>query len=171
VSTPPIIAPYLAATVMLGAAGAAKFLRPDDTTRALRLASIPAGRATVRTGALLELAVAVAALAAPGPVTGGLVAASYGAFTVFVLAALIRGWPLSSCGCFGRPDARPTYAHAALDLAAVGVAVWWSLAPPAGIARVFSHGPWHGGPLVLVSLVIAGLSYLVWTNPVPGAAQ
>jgi hypothetical protein len=171
VSTPPIAAPYLAATVMLGAAGAVKLLRPDDTARALRLASIPAHRTTVRTGALLEVAVAVAALAAPGPVTGGLVAASYGAFTVFVLAALFRGWPLSSCGCFGRPDARPTYTHAALDLAAVGAAVWWAVAPPAGAASVFSHGPWHGGPLVLVSLVIAGLSYLVWTNPVPGAAQ
>jgi hypothetical protein len=171
VSIPPITAPFLAATVMLGVAGVAKALRPADTARALQIAGIPAGRIAVRAGALLEVAVCVAALAAPGPVTGGLVAASYAVFTLFVLAALRRGWPLSSCGCFGRPDARPTYAHAVLDLGAAATAVWWAVAAPDRTGRFLSHQPWHGAPLLLVSLVIAGLAYVVWTNPVPGAAR
>jgi hypothetical protein len=104
-------------------------------------------------------------------VTGGLVAASYAVFALFVLTALRRGWPLSSCGCFGRPDARPTYAHAVLNVGAAATAVWWALEAPDRAARFLSHQPWQGAPLLLVSLVIAGLAYLVWTNPVPGAAR
>jgi hypothetical protein len=156
---------------MLGAAGVAKAFRPADTARALRIAGIPAGRTAVRTGALLEIGVCLAALAAPGPVTGGLVAVSYAIFAVFVLTALRRGWPLSSCGCFGRPDARPTYAHAVLNVGAAATAVWWAVEAPGRAARFLSHQPWQGAPLLLVSLVIAGLAYLVWTNPVPGAAR
>ncbi len=170
-SIPPITAPFLAATVMLGAAGVAKLLRPADTARALQVAGIPAGRTAVRAGALLEVAICVAALAAPGPVTGGLVAAAYAVFTLFVLTALRRGWPLSSCGCFGRPDSRPTYAHAVLNLGAAATALWWAVAGPDRAARFLSHQPWHGAPLLLVSLVIAGLAHVVWTNPVAGAAR
>jgi hypothetical protein len=32
------------------------------------------------------------------------------------------------------------------------------------------HEPWGGGPLLLVTAVIAGLAYLVWTNPLTSGA-
>ncbi len=165
-AAPAVTAPFLAAAALLAAAGVAKLWRPDDTARALLVAGLPAHRRLVRAGALAETAVGVAAIALPGPLTGSLVAASYAAFTLFVGVALARGWPLSSCGCFGRPDARPGYPHLLLDAGAAVAAAWWAAAAPGRIGPLFVHGPWHGAPLALVAVVIAGLAYLVWTNPV-----
>ena len=164
-TAPEVTAPFLAATVVLAAAGAAKLRRPDYTARALRAAGWRVGRRAVRAGAAAEIALAGAALAFPGAVTGALVAAAYGAFAVFVAVALRRGWALSSCGCFGRPDSRPGYLHAVLNLAAAASAAWWAAEPPSRLGDVFSSSPWSGAPLALVSAVIAGLAYLVWTNP------
>lgn len=158
-------APFLAAAVVLAAAGAAKLRRPDYTARALQAAGWRVGRRTVRAGAVAEMGAAVAALAFPGTATGAVVAAAYAAFAGFVTLALRRGWALSSCGCFGRPDSRPTYLHAALNLAAAAAAAWWAADPPSRLGVVFSSSPWSGAPLALVSAVIAGLAYLVWTNP------
>ena len=161
--------PFLAATALLAAAGAAKLARPDDTARALQAAGLPHHRLMVRAGAGLEMAVAVSALAAPGPVTGALVALSYAAFSAFVALALVRNWPLASCGCFGRPDSKPTWAHVAVDLGATAAAASWAAAgvPPWG--SLLSSSPWHGAPLLLTAVVTAGLAYLVWTNPLAKA--
>jgi hypothetical protein len=167
---PAVTAPFVAAAALLAGAGAAKLRRPDDTARALLIAGLPSHRRLVRAGAAAEVAVAVAAVAAPGPLTGALVAAAYAAFTAFVGLALLRGWPLASCGCFGRPDSRPGYPHLLLDAAATAVAVWWAGAAPGHIGPVFSRSPWDGGPLILVTGLIAGLAYLVWTNPIGGEA-
>lgn len=166
-TTPAETAPFLAACAVLAAAGAAKLWRPDDTARALAVAGLPHHRRLVRLGAVAELGVAVSALVAPGPLTGSLVAAAYAAFTLFVGAALALGWPLSSCGCFGRPDALPGYRHLLLDAGASAVAVGWSLAAPTRFGPLLAASPWKGGPLLLVTTVIAGLAYLVWTDPTP----
>jgi hypothetical protein len=175
-SLPPVTAPYLAAITLLGAAGVAKAIRPAETANALTGAGLSVGRAWVRVGAVLEVSLAVAAWLLPGPVTGGLVAVAYAVFAAFILVALQRGWVLTSCGCFGRPDSPPTVAHAVLNIGAAACAVWWAVAWPAGfgfshLVRLFSHQPWHGGPLVLVSAVVTGLAYLVWTNPLPAARR
>lgn len=164
-AAPAVAAPFLAATVVLAGAGLAKIRRPEYTARALQAAGWRVGRLAVRAGAVVETAVAVGALAWPDPLTGALVAAAYGAFAVFVAVALRRGWALSSCGCFGRPDSRPTYLHAAMNAGAAVGAAWWAAAPPARMTTLLSSSPWSGAPLVLVSAVIAGLAYLVWTNP------
>lgn len=164
-------APFLASAVLLAGAGAAKLWRPDDTARALRVAGLPAHRQLVRAGAVGELAVAVASVAAPGPVTGALVAAAYLGFTAFVGLALLRGWPLSSCGCFGRPDARPGYPHLVLDALAAAAAVWWAAAAPQHLGSALSATPWHGWALAFVAAVVAGLAYLVWTNPLERVAR
>lgn len=162
-------APFLASVAVLAAAGGAKLRRPDYTARALRIAGIRAGRRLVRLGAAGEIALAVAAVAAPGVVTGSLVAACYAGFAVFVGAALHRGWPLSSCGCFGRPDSRPRFPHLLLDLGAAAAAVWWAVEAPGATGRIFVHQPWHGAPLGLVSAVIAALALLVWNDPLSEA--
>lgn len=170
-TVPPLSAPFLASCALLAAAGVAKMARPDDTARALAVAGLPHHRRLVRIGAVAEVAVAAAAAVVPGPVTGGLVAAAYAAFTLFVVAALALGWPLSSCGCFGRPDARPGYRHLLLDAGATATALWWAVSAPSRLAPLFAHTPWKGGPLVLVTIVIAGLAYLVWTDPAPAARR
>jgi hypothetical protein len=158
-------APFLAATVVLGVAGVAKLRRPDDTARALHAASIPLGRMAVRAGAVAELVVAIAALAIPGPITGALVAASYAGFAVFVVMALRRGWPLASCGCFGRPDTAPHLAHAALNIGAAVAAAGWAVVAPDHLGSLFRHETAGGIPLMLITATLAGLAYLVWTNP------
>ena len=170
-SAPVITAPYLAAVAMLGLAGAAKLVRPETTVRALQQASLPATRGSVRIGAAAEGCVAVAALARPGTLTGALVAASYAAFTIFVAIALRMDWPLSSCGCFGKPDAIPTKAHAVLNAGAVVCSVWWAVSGPSSLANVFSSQPWDGAPLGLLAAVLALLAYVVWTNTIPASAR
>lgn len=173
---PAVTAPFLAATAILAGAGMAKLWRPDYTARALqatgaRVAGRRPGRSLVRAMAACEVAIAVAAIALPGPPTGALVAAAYGAFGLFVLLALQRGWSLSTCGCFGRPDSRPTYLHAVLDLGGAGVAAWWAFAAPGDLGRLLDTQPWHGAPLLLLAAVIAGLAYQIWSNPVSRAIQ
>jgi hypothetical protein len=170
-SPPPITAPYLAAVTLLGAAGAVKAVRPWDTANALRAAGWPSQPSLVRIGASTETAVAVAAIAAPGRVTGALVAICYLAFSGFIGLALRRVWPIASCGCFGRPDTPPTVTHLVLNLAAALTAVWWAVAGPSRLARVFDHQPWGGFPLLLVSAVAAYLAYLVFTNTLSQARR
>jgi Methylamine utilisation protein MauE len=170
-SAPAVTAPFLAATVVLGVAGLAKLRRPDDTARALIAASIPLGRTGVRAGALAEIAVAVAAIAVPSAITGALVAASYAGFAVFVAMALHQGWPLASCGCFGRPDTAPHRAHAVLNVGAAAAAVWWAAVAPDHIGSLFHHETANGVPLMLITATLAGLAYLVWTNPLAVAER
>ena len=114
--------PFLAAVVLLGAAGALKVVRPDTTAKALRELGLRASPTAVRAGALLELVIAAGALVGGGRPFAALVAASYAGFAAFVLAALRRGTPLSTCGCFGTADTPPTAVHLVLNLAAAGVA-------------------------------------------------
>lgn len=170
-SVPIVAAPFLAAAAMLGIAGIAKTVRPDYTARAWQVAGIRAGRRAVRAGAVAEVAVAAAALAIPNQVTGSLVGICYLTFAMFVGVALRKGWPLSTCGCFGRRDSLPTRSHLALDVGAVVCAAVWAQSPPRDLLRALSDQPWKGWPLLLVSAVVALLAYVVWTNPLPQARR
>jgi hypothetical protein len=170
-STPAITVPYLAAVLLLLAAGAVKAVRPADTANALRAAGLPSHRLVIRLGAAAEVAVAVAALAGPGPVTAGLVSLSYLGFAGFIAMALRRGWLIASCGCLGRPDTPPTPAHLVLDLAAAGCAAWWAAVAPSSLGAAFDHQPWGGLPLALATALVAYLGYLVFTNPLSAARR
>ncbi|MGH9094539.1 MAG: MauE/DoxX family redox-associated membrane protein, partial [Acidimicrobiales bacterium] len=136
-----------------------------DTANALGAAGLRVGVTPVRVGAAAEVALAVAALVAPGPVPGILVAVSYVGFAAFITGALVRGWPLASCGCFGRADTQPTVAHLALNVAAAVAAGWWAVASHATVANVFVHQPWAGVPLGLATAVCCLLAYVVFTDP------
>jgi hypothetical protein len=165
-------APFLAGVAVLGAAGVAKLRVPDYTARALLVAGLPADRRLVRAGAALEVAVAAAALARPGRATGALVASAYLGFAGFVAQALRRGWPLSSCGCLGRPDVRPGAAHLALDLAAATAAAWWTAGVPrrGGRSELLGSSPGEAAGVVLAASALAAGAYAVWTRPA-GAAR
>lgn len=114
--------PFLVAIVLLGVGGALKVVRPAFTARAMREMGLPVSATAVRAGALVELAIAAGALVGGGRPLAALVAASYAGFALFVLVALRRGVPLSSCGCFGADDTPPTAAHLVLNVAAAAVA-------------------------------------------------
>lgn len=173
---PPPTAPFVAATLLLAAAGVAKVIRPSDTATALRTAGFPVGPSWVRAGAAAEVVAAVVAFAAPAWLGGTVIAVAYVSFAAFVVLALRNGWALASCGCFGRPDTPPTRAHAVLNGGAAAFAIWWAAAGPASSGpaawgRLFFHSPWHGGPLGLVTVVVVLLAYLLWTDPMPAARR
>ena len=164
--------PYMASAGLLGLAGMAKLAKPADTAGALRVAfgatPLVSSVSTVRAIAAGEVAVAAAAFAAPGPAPAAGVAAWYVAFLLFVAVALRRGWPIASCGCFGRPDTPPTPTHLVLDAAAAVAAAGWALSGPDRVSAVFAHQPWAGFPLALATAVTCGLAWLVFTHPLPG---
>ena len=163
-----LIGPYLAACVLLAAAGAAKALRPMDTARAIgAVVPVPlaALRAVVRAGAVAEAVIGVAAFVHPSPVTAGLVALSYLGFTAFVAVVRVRGGPLATCGCFSTPDTPATWLHLVVDLvlaaSATAVAATVTLGWLPGLA---ARQPWHGVPLLLLSLLCAWLAFLALTR-------
>lgn len=136
--------PFLVAAALLAAGGASKVLRPANTARALREMGLPASAPLVRGGAALELAVAAGALAGGGRMFAGLLAASYLAFTAFVVVALRRGTPLSTCGCFGATDTPPTAVHVGINLAAAAVAGAVALGGrgAGGLLEIADEGSW-----------------------------
>lgn len=120
---PALTGPALAVAVLLALAGAQKVLDPTMTVGALRGLRLPASPALVRLGAGAELALGVLAIGVGGVVIWSLVAASYLAFAVFVVAALRHGTMLGSCGCFGREDTPPHWSHVAVNVVLAGVAL------------------------------------------------
>ena len=163
-----LIGPYLCGCLLLVGAGVAKLARPDDTARALaglapgrRTLALSTGRHLVRMGAGAEALLGLAALAAPRPITAGLVAASYLAFAAVVAVARRRGSPLASCGCFGRPDTPATAVHVGLNVLLGAAAVAVAVHPPASgrLSGVLSgHVAWD---VALLALVGVG-TYLSW---------
>ncbi|NAZ78376.1 hypothetical protein GTQ99_23635, partial [Kineococcus sp. T13] len=152
----PLLVPYLAAGALLAVAGWGKLRRPAATVQALRTQGLPVPAALVRLLGAAELALALAAVAGP-PQAAWAVAAAYTAFSGFVLLALLRGRPLSSCGCFGEPDLPPTAAHLGVTAAAALVAVLTALAPA---GPHWSAAAGAGGALLVAvfAAVLAGLA-------------
>lgn len=171
-----LIGPYLAGCLLLAVAGTAKAFRPMDTARAVT-AVVPlplvAVHALVRVGALAEAVVGTAGFVHPSPVTAGLVALSYLGFTAFVAVVLARGGPLASCGCFGKPDTPATRVHVVVDLILAGSAMAMAAYGTAGwLPALLGRQPWHGAPLVLLSLLCAWLAFLALSRlPELGAAR
>lgn len=159
-ATPLWAGPYLAAALLLVAAGVAKVHRPADTAIALRRAGLRVPDWLVRAGAGAEVAAGCWAFTS-GRLAAGAVAVSYLGFAGFVALALRRGSPVSSCGCFGRADSPPTVSHAVLNLAAAAVAGWAALHAHPGVVTVLRRQPLAGAPLVVLTGAAAYLAYLV----------
>jgi hypothetical protein len=160
-----LIGVYLMGCGLLAVAGIVKAVRPDDTARALAVAtSIPLRtmRALVRLGSGVEAAVGITALVVPRPWSAAMVAVSYAAFAAFVAYAKSTGGAIASCGCFGTPDTPATWLHVVINtaLALSAALVAWSAPTSGSIIGVLSGEPDRGIPLVLVSALGAWLVYL-----------
>jgi hypothetical protein len=166
-----LIGIFIIACGLLVLAGVAKVVRPDDTARAFvlmlpeqlpRVPSFKAGRLAVRTGALVEAAVGASALLFPRPVTAALVAVSYTLFVCTVVYARRRGGPLSTCGCFGRPDTPATGLHVVLNAVFAAASVTVALRPShfTTLASLLANQPWSGVPLLLACGAGVWLAYL-----------
>ena len=148
----------LAAAGLLALAGAFKLVRPAGTVQALRTQGLPSAPLLVRALGLVELAVAgAAALQVPGGVLA--LAALYAGFTGFVAVALVRGRPLSSCGCFAEPDLPPTWAHVGVT---GGLAVAAALAVgDSGLPALASASVGTGLATLAAAALVGWLAYLV----------
>lgn len=153
--------PYLAAAVLLAAAGGAKLRDPLPLVRALRSARLPASPGLVRALAGVELVLGTTAVLLGSRTTALLVCLSYVAFTAFVLLVQRRGGVLASCGCFGRSDTPPTAAHVAVTAALAAVAAAVCARPLGPLPVLLDASPAAGAPLVLATAAVAASAYLV----------
>lgn len=153
--------PFLAATVLLVAAGGAKLADPLPLVRALHSARLPGPVLAVRAVAAAEVLLGLVALLTGSRVAAAGVALSYAAFTGFVLLARARGGVLASCGCFGTDDTPATTTHVVTTaaLAAVGAAV--AVRPLGPLSDLLAASPAGGLPLLVVTAAVAATTYLL----------
>jgi hypothetical protein len=151
--------PALVAAALLAFAGAQKLLDPTMTSGALRALGLPGAKFLVRVGAAAELALGVAAVAVGGEWLWWLVAASYAAFAVFVVAALRAGTMIGSCGCFGREETPPHPTHVGLNLVLAGLAAATALRAPGAVVDSLAD---HPGTAVAVLAVSGVAVVLLW---------
>ncbi|MDQ4007243.1 MAG: hypothetical protein M3211_03990 [Actinomycetota bacterium] len=165
-----LLGPYVAAALLLAAAGVSKVARPASTVTAVRAAGVPVNEAAVRVFAAVEVLVAASALLLGGPVAPLLVALSYAAFALFVGLALVRG-ESGSCGCFAGDDAPPTLVHVVVNvgLAVSALAVAVNAGPSSLPAVLADAGPAAALTLVGLAGLVAVLGYLVLTR-LPGSS-
>ncbi len=143
--------PVTAFALLLVVGGALKVRRPDDTVRALRALQLPATPFAVRLLAMGEVVIGATTIAVGGPVMALLTAVSYAGFTAFVLLAMLRRGPLSSCGCFGTPDTPPTAAHLVVTSLASVVAFLAVAHPIDPLAHTVTTQPAFGIPFVVLT--------------------
>jgi hypothetical protein len=161
-----VIGLLTAAAFLLGAAGAAKLVRPVGGTSALATARLPgsgrlpAGLAT-RVGGLIELVVAAVAIAVGGRVGAALVAVSYAMLAALSirLMSVARG---ADCGCFGRPS-RISHWHTTVNLGYLLVGVAGVCRPVGTLAGLLADRRGDGLILLLAATTLAYLSYLLMT--------
>ncbi|NIZ89577.1 MauE/DoxX family redox-associated membrane protein [Kineococcus rubinsiae] len=155
--------PYLAGSLLLLLAGAAKLRRPLGTRQALRTQGLPSAAWLVRTLGAVEVVLAVAALAqVPGAAAG--TALAYLGFSAFVVLALVRDRPLSSCGCFAGPDVPPTPAHVVVTVLAAAAATLVALGRPAGVPALLDAGPAVALAVTGSAVLVAWLALLLMTR-------
>lgn len=138
---------YVAAGLLV-LAGVVKLRDPEPTSRALRGVGLPPAHALVRGFGLLEILVGAGALAAPGP-AAPVLALLYACFAAFVGYVLWRRLPLSSCGCLGETETRPSAVHIVLTVCAAVVGTAAAISPPPGLGPLAA-----GDPLLMVPLTL-----------------
>ena len=129
------------AAVVLVVTGAAKLVEPGYTTVALAAMGLPSSVTAVRAVATGEAALGALALTVRSAAPAALVAASYAAFSVFVVVALRRGIPITSCGYLGRVEMPPTLSHVALTAVVATGCVWAAVVAPEPLLDALGRRP------------------------------
>lgn len=155
-----VIAVHAAGAVMLLVAGAAKVSRPLPTADLLAVLGLPARLGPVRALGVVEISLAVTALAVGGPAAAAAVGALFVAFAVVVVRSLALG--AASCGCFGRSDTPPSWIHAAGNVV-VAIASFATAAADRTPVDAMRDQPARGAPFVLMVGVLAGLAMAAFT--------
>ena len=159
-----LAAPFAVAALLLVLAGAQKVNDPAPAQGALRALNLPDRRRLVQVGAIAELLIGAGALAIDGPVFPVLVAASYLAFAIFVVAAIRSGTPIESCGCFGREDTPPSAVHVIVNAGFAATATTTAIAGGIDLAGIVADQPWSGVPFALLVGLGAWLVTVAFTQ-------
>lgn len=160
----PLQVPLAAAALLLVPSGAAKVVRPGATLRAVRTVGLPASAPAVRALGAAEVVVGA------GVVVGGsrwwslALALLYAAFSAFVVLALWRRAPLTSCGCFGDRGTEPTPLHVGLDAGVAAVALLAAADDVDAPLTVLRDGGGEAVVLVVSSVVLAVAMYVALTH-------
>lgn len=157
---------------LLALAGAMKVVNAAPTGGALRVSGLPGSPTVVRVLGLAELLVGLIGLLFGGGWIAAMAAGFYLAFALFVVNALSKRLPISSCGCLGATETPPTRLHVIVNIAAVAVL---------GLSSAFPLDPWatltgvpreEAIPMLLFSGVIVYLLYaLLAVLPLRHAAR
>lgn len=151
---------FVTAAVLLTVGGLAKLRDPLPLVRAMRAMRLPLSPFVVRSFAAAETTIGGAAVVNGSRLLAAAVAASYLAFSVFVLVALLRGGALSSCGCFGRVDTPATRLHVAVTAGLAAVAVAVAVRPTASARELLAGHPGDGAALLATSAALTAVVYL-----------
>ena len=154
-----VVALHAAAALLLLVAGLAKLIRPAPTTELLATLGLPERRVVTLAIGGIESLVGLGALAVGGPGPAVATGALYLGFVVVVWRAMAAG--ATSCGCFGRVDAPPSWIHIAGNAALAAVSFAAVAGDPA--VDVMDGQPAGGLGFVLLVGVIAGLALVAFT--------
>jgi len=158
-------APFLACAGVLCVSGVAKLRSPRAAVLALDLLRLPASTVSVRVLAAIELAIAVAGLAAPSPPTALVIGAAY---TVFAITAVRLTSLRASCGCFGTSGAAASPVQALLSAVLAAVAAAAAGWPPGGAGWILDRPVTQA---LTLTVGVAGCVYglVVAYTQLPGA--
>ena len=150
----------LTAAGLLLLAGVVKLRTPEPTARALRGVGLPGPHAAVRGLALVEIVVGAAVVVDPALGAAPL-AMLYTCFAAFLAYVLWKELPLSSCGCLGETESRPSRVHLAVTLCATAAGTAAAFRPPPGLEAIAAGGLLIIAPLIIAVATAVYLSYLV----------
>ncbi|MDQ3781878.1 MAG: hypothetical protein M3349_02950 [Actinomycetota bacterium] len=157
---------FAVVSALLVASGYAKVANPTPTVGALQAAGLPSGRRLVTNLGVIEVVAGLAGLALGGRLGGLPVAVVYAGLAGFVVVALVRRWPIQSCGCLARIDTPPTWVHVAFNAVAAGSAVWRVVTePPSIIDTAVGLGWWGVAYVAAVVLGVVLAHQLVFALP------
>jgi hypothetical protein len=108
-------------SLLLILTGVAKVRAPRDVARAIGALGLPTWTPLGVVIGVVEVAVGALALFSSYAVLAQAVV--YAGFAGWIHLALRRDVPLASCGCLGKDDTPPTWAHLVMNLIAAGVSV------------------------------------------------
>lgn len=154
-----LVALHAAAAMLLLVAGMAKVARPAPTTELLSTLGLPPRPSLTIGIGVVESVVGVTALLVGGPIVAAATGALYLGFVAVVWRALAAG--ATSCGCFGRVDAPPSWIHI-VGNAALAAVSFGAIAGDAPL-EVMDGQPAGGAGFVLVVGVVAGLALVAFT--------
>jgi phosphatidylglycerophosphate synthase len=125
--------------ILILIAGSQKIFDPSTTSGALRAARMPHSIFLVRLLGAVEVGIAALFIAEGGTIPALLGAFLYAGFAWFVINALARDLPISSCGCLGAAETPPTMVHVVLNLIATGVMVGAAIIPIAPLGGLLGQ--------------------------------